>query len=53
MRILVTATQAEMDEMEMTPNGLAAAVLENLNEGVSFDGRQTELSGFDVIVKVE
>lgn len=53
MLITITATQAEMDEMEMTPNDLAAAVMEKLNEGVPFNERQTELCGFDVIVKIE
>lgn len=37
MRSFIAATQAEMDEMEMTSHELAAAVL----------------CGFDVIVKVD
>lgn len=53
MLITVTATQAEMDEMEMTPNDLAAAVMEKLNEGVPFNEQSTDLCGFDVTVKVE
>lgn len=53
MLISIKATQAEMAEMEMTPNELAAAVMEKLNEGVPFNARQTELCGFDVDVRVE
>lgn len=52
MLILIKATQAEMDEMQMTPNELAAVVFENLNDGVQFNGKKTDLAGFDVEVKV-
>lgn len=52
MLISIVATQAEMDEMEMTPDELASAVMEKLNEGVPFNAGETELCGFDVDVKV-
>lgn len=54
MLIEVKATQAEMAEMEMTPNQLASAILEQLDESVpspNGEGRTT-LAGFDVVVKV-
>lgn len=54
MLIEVKATQAEMDEMEMTPNQLASAILEQLDESVPSPGGEgrTTLSGFDVAVKI-
>ena len=53
MLISIRASQSEMDEMEMTPNELAAAVMQQLQDGVPFDGCLTELCGFDVVVTVE
>ncbi len=54
MLIEVNATQAEMDEMQMTPNQLAASILTKLDDGVpGIDGEgRTELAGFDVLVKI-
>ena len=53
MLILIKATHAEMDDMQMTPNELAAVVFENLNDGVQFNEKKTDLAGFDVELKNE
>lgn len=54
MLIEVKATQAEMDEMELTPDQLAAAVLDQLNLGIDMPdgGGRADLAGFDIVVKV-
>ena len=53
MLITVKVTQAELDDMKTTREDLSAAVLDQLDQGVTLNELHVELVGFDVEVTVD